>query len=474
MAKVLIVDDDKGMCYTLSSMVRQKGHNVICAYTLQQGLEQASMEEFDVVFLDVQLPDGNGLEQLPNIMETPSNPEVIIITAQGDPNGAELAIRSGAWDYIEKPSSIKEMTLPFIRALQYRGEKKTEKSFVFLKREGIIGNSFQMRKCLGQLAQAAISEVSVLITGETGTGKELFAKAIHENSSRFNNNYVVVDCAALPETLVESTLFGHVKGAFTGADKDSGGLIKHADGGTLLLDEVGEMPISIQKAFLRVLQEKRFRSVGSKQEMKSDFRLTASTNRNLDQMVQEGLFRSDLLFRLKTFTINLPTLKDRREDIKDLAIHYVSKLCDLRGLGTKEFSPEFLSSITEYSWPGNVRELINAIERSLVVSATEPTLFPKHLPTYIRISIAKGQKYKGTQVEGFEKEKVVSPLTFKTFPNFRDYRNKYNTELEAQYLKDLMLHTRFNTKIARKISGLSNSRFYALLKKYNISLSGPL
>jgi len=194
----------------------------------------------------------------PMIRQTPSMPEVIIITGAGDPDGAELAIKSGAWDYIQKPSSIEAMTLPLVRALQYREEKKSKKPPVALKREHIVGNSPHMKRCLDLLAQAANSEASVLITGETGTGKEVFAKAIHANSSRADKSLVVVDCTALPETLVESVLFGHEKGAFTGADKAHVGLVKQADGGTLFLDEVGELPRSIQKSFLRVLQEQSF------------------------------------------------------------------------------------------------------------------------------------------------------------------------------------------------------------------------
>ena len=468
MTKVLIVDDDKGMCYTLAGMVRQRGHDVTCAYTLKEGLEEVSSGEFDVVFLDVQLPDGSGLEQLPKIMETPSKPEVIIITGQGDPDGAELAIKNGAWDYIEKPSSIEEMTLPFVRALQYREDKKYGKQSVALKREGIIGDSPQIQACLDLLAQAANSDGNVLIGGETGTGKELFARAIHENSSRCSNYYVVVDCAAIPETLVQSTLFGHEKGAFTGAYKAMEGLIKQADGGTLLLDEVGELPLSAQKAFLRVLQEKSFRPVGSKHEIKSNFRVIVSTNRNLEQMVLQGQFRSDLLFRLLTFYIELPPLRMRGEDIKKLAIYHTAKLCEGYAVGTKGFSPEFTKTLNSYSWPGNVRELVNALERVLAASGTEPTLFPKHLPDYIRIKLAREQEFKGSPAKGIQQESTESS---QPFPKLRDLREKAIAQLEQQYLTDLISHTKGDIKEAFRISGIGKSRFYELLKKYNIVLS---
>jgi two-component system, NtrC family, response regulator len=464
MARVLIIDDDESICAILSQMVMKSGHDAVSAYSIDEGLKALSSGTFDVVFLDVQLPDGNGLDLLPKIVATPSEPEVIIITGRGSPDGAELAIKNGAWDYIEKPSSMQEMILPFVRALQYREEKKSMKPPVALKREMIIGTSPQMRACLDILAQSASSEAHVLISGETGTGKELFAKAVHENSPRRNNNYVVVDCAALPKTLVESMLFGHKKGAFTGAGKDSDGLIKHADNGTILLDEVGELPLDVQRTFLRVLQEKRFRPVGGSQEVSSDFRVLSSTNRDLDKMVQQGRFRNDLLFRLRTFHIKLPTLKERREDIKDLAIHYMVKLCESYGLGTKGFSPEFLEAIMNYSWPGNVRELVHTMERIISVAKTQPTLYPKHLPEHIRIALARGKKFNRSQPVGTPKE---IGLTSPTFPKLRDYREREVVQIERQYLNDLMAHTKGNAKEACKLSGLGKSRFYELLRKYD-------
>jgi len=251
MEDILIIDDDKTICEMLSSLIQSMGYDVTYSLTLKSGLEEASAGAFGVVFLDVRMPDGNGLDMLHEIRQVPSSPEVIIMTGQGDPDGAALAIKSGAWDYLEKPSSIEEMTLPLVRALQYREEKKARMPKMALKREGIVGSSPQLAACLDLVAQAANSDANVLIEGETGTGKELFARAIHENSSRANGNFVVVDCTALPETLVESVLFGHKKGSFTGADKTQDGLIKQADGGTVFLDEVGELPLSAQKTFLR-------------------------------------------------------------------------------------------------------------------------------------------------------------------------------------------------------------------------------
>jgi len=465
-AHVLIIDDDEMMCDMLSTMVRHMGHDATCARTLQQGLTVSTSEDFDVVFLDVLMPDGSGLDVLPRIREAPSSPEVIIITGFGDPDGAELAIKNGAWDYLEKPSSIKAMTLPLVRALQYREEKKARKSPVVLNREGIVGNSPSMRVCIDMVAQAANSDANVLITGETGTGKELFAYAIHDNGPRADKNFVVVDCAALPETLVESMLFGHEKGAFTGADRAQDGLIKQADGGTLFLDEVGELPLSMQSSFLRVLQERRFRPIGGKQEIKSDFRLVVATNRDLDRMVKEGQFRKELLFRLRSFTIELPPLREHPEDIKELALYYTAKICERYGTETKGFSPEFFEALDAYDWPGNVRELVNTIERAIAAARQDPILFPKHLPTHIRIDVVRASISRATPAEGSHKG---SGRSLSSLSNLRDYREKAISEAEEHYLHDLMSLTGGNIKEACMVSGLSRPRLYALLKKYHIS-----
>jgi two-component system NtrC family response regulator len=463
MANVLIIDDDKLICETIANLVRRMGHQATCSFTLQDGLEKSSLQLVDVVFLDVRLPDGNGLEVLSRLQASASLPEVIIMTGYGDPDGAEMAIKHGAWDYIQKPSTMDAMTLPLVRALQYREEKKASKVMMVLKREGIIGNSPKMMASLDLLTQVASSNANVLITGETGTGKELFAVAIHKNSPRANKNFVVVDCAALPENLVESILFGHEKGAYTGADRARDGLILQADEGTLFLDEVGELPLPMQKSFLRTLQERKFRPVGGKEEIESDFRLIAASNRNLDDMVRQGNFREDLLFRLRSFLIELPPLKERPEDIKDLVTYYTDVLCKRYEIEPKEFSPDFFDILMSYPWPGNVRELINALERALVNGRYERILFPKHLPTHIRAQIAR------SSVSEKETTEIKITPSSKIFPKIQELREKAITKAEEQYLKDLISLTKGNIKEACQISGLSRSRLYLLLKKYSIS-----
>jgi two-component system NtrC family response regulator len=463
MAQILIIDDDKGMCYTLSEIVRLNGHEAVCAHTLKDGLETAISGFFDVVFLDVMLPDGIGLDIISNIRETPTKPEVIIITSKGDPDGAELAIKNGAWDYVQKPSSIKKMSLPLLRALQFREEKKARKPPVALKREGIVGGSPQINACLDLLAQAAHSDANILITGETGTGKELFSMAIHKNSPRSENNFIVVDCTSLPETLVESMLFGHEKGAFTGAIQQYEGLIKQADGGTLFLDEVGELPLTVQKSFLRALQERRFRPLGGKQEIECDFRTICATSRDLDAMISREQFRKDLLFRLRTFTIDLPPLRERPEDIKELSIYHMNKLCDQYKIATKGFSPDFFEVLAAYDWPGNVRELFNTLERALAAAQYEPTLFPNHLPTDVRIKAARASL----------SQEVLTPDIRRSpaepnglLPKLRKFREA----AEKKYLLDLIALSDGDIKKACRVSGMSRSRLYVLLKKHSLSM----
>ncbi|MCF8120380.1 MAG: sigma-54 dependent transcriptional regulator [Deltaproteobacteria bacterium] len=459
MANILIIDDEKAICTSMARAIEREGHDADYALTLEEGLKKITDGRLDVVFLDVRFPEGNGLKALPKIRGTKAAPEVIIITAEGDSDGAELAIKSGAWDYIEKPASMGSLLLPLKRALQYRAEKWMNASAVVLKREGILGNSRKIMDCLDIVAQAAAGDANTLITGETGTGKELFARAIHDNSARINGNFVVVDCASLPQALVESVLFGHRKGAFTGAEKAREGLIKQADGGTLFLDEVGELSLDTQRAFLRVLQERSFRPVAGKEEVKSDFRLIAATNRNLDERVNKGRFRKDLLYRLRSISLELPPLRERREDTPQLALFHTAKLSEKYGTGIKGLSPEFLESLFTYEWPGNVRELMSALENALGEAGDEPTLFPKHLPDRIRIKLTSGS-LKGKGVPGEE----AGSRQPESLPRFRDFLQGH----ERRYFTDLMSLTRGNIQKACEVSGLSRSSLYEHLKKLNL------
>ena len=466
MAKVLIIDDDPLICDLLSLVFKRMDHETTLAFDLESGLQKAYSGPYDVVFLDVNLPDGNGLERLPEIRRAPSQPEVIIMTGAGDPDGAELAIKSGAWDYLEKgQASPQVMMLALTRALQYRTDKKGVAAPVVLKRAGIVGESQPIMDCLELVSQAASSDSNVLLTGETGTGKELFARAIHENSDRNKGKLVVVDCTALPGTLVESLLFGHEKGSFTGADRTTEGLIPQADGGTLFLDEVGELPLNMQKSFLRVLQERRYRPVGGKVEKNVDFRLVAATNRNLVEMVRHKVFRHDLLFRLRAFVIELPPLRDRLSDLQDLVLYHSTLLCRRYGIATKGYSPEFLQTLKDHDWPGNVRELVNVLERSLAAAWQEPTLFPKHIPEELRIKSM--HKVLGTEVAEREEPDVPSEVVA-GLPTWKEAREEILIEAERSYLRKLMEETDHDLNDAIRISDLKRSRLYQLLKKHGL------
>ncbi|MDM8515507.1 sigma-54 dependent transcriptional regulator [Desulfobacterales bacterium HSG16] len=491
MAKILIIDDEKLINDSLARIFKEMNHQVIQAFMLGKGVDMAMSENPDIVFLDVRLPDGNGIHKLPEIKAASSSPEVIIITGYADPDSAELAIKSNAWDYLKKPASMGAIKLVLNRALQYRSERDVAMSQAgskSVKREGIIGNSSEILACLDILARSAESNSNILISGETGTGKELFSRAIHENSQRAKNDFVIVDCASLPENLIENLLFGHAKGAFTGADKKQEGLVKQADSGTLFLDEIGELPLATQKSFLRVLQERRFRPLGGSQEIKSDFRLVSATNRNLDEMVKEGKFRNDLLFRIRSVSINLPPLKKRIEDIKELTVSYLMKLCESHNIGMKGFSPDFMEALNAYEWPGNVRELYATLDWAIARAFYDPTMFPQHLPPQIRVCLARSS-FDGESVEetmapaplsanvspdedraGTLVSQIIQDFeSIDTLPKWHDFRISVIAEAESEYLKSLYVKSDKNIQKAAGLSGLSQPRLYQLYRKYRIA-----
>ncbi len=466
MAEILIIDDDLLLCGSLLHLIDRLGHNGIEAHTLGEGRKLLESKPFDIALLDVRLPDGSGLDLLPAIHKQPASPQVIIITSAGDPDGAELAIKNGAWDYIEKPFSRQNITLEITRALEHRNVK-IKSSPALIQREKIVGSSPLMQKSIGLLAKAARTDATALITGETGTGKELFARAVHENSSRSGNSFVVVDCGAIPENLIEGQLFGAKKGAFTGADRNMVGLVKQADGGTLFMDEVGELSLAFQKVFLRTLQEHRFRPLGATLEEESDFRLVAATNRDLPAMVQEGLFREDLLFRLRAVTIEIPPLRKRPGDIKDISLQYTAEFCERNTIGTKGFSYDFFDTLCNYQWPGNVRELIHTLEWMITEHQDIAELTPKHLPEYIRIKLLRASIKSSDHTETCPAQKQCTP---ETFQSIKEFRQQKVAEAEKKYLLDLIAAVDGDVRKACGISQLSRTHFYSLLKKHGIVL----
>jgi DNA-binding NtrC family response regulator len=462
MARLLIIDDDVKICMVLSRLIESMGHEASAAHTLEEGLGRASTNQYDIVLLDLEFPEGNGLQILPDLLKVSSSPEVIIITGTGDTRGAELSFKYGVWDFIQKPFTLDEASLPITRALQYRSEKGSTKQPVFLDRTNIVGDSDAIRICLGEIARTSVTDASVLITGETGTGKELFAKAIHQNSARSKGPFITVDCGALPETLAESALFGHEKGAFTGADKRQDGLILQAQGGTLFLDEIGDLLLNIQASLLRTLQEHRIRPLGGKKELPVDFRLVSATNRDLDQMVKEKTFREDLLFRIRAMGIILPPLRNRKQDLQEIAIRKIHEMGQRYGLGLKGVSSDFLMHLNAHHWPGNVRELINVLEYALAAAGQDPTLVPKHLPPAYRITRLD---FDSERTKIASAQKAETPDVHAVFPSWSAYRQ----QSEENYLRMLLAKAGDSREKACNLSGISQSRLYDLLKKHNLS-----
>jgi DNA-binding NtrC family response regulator len=468
MGNILIIDDDVSFCRALQAVISEMGLQADTAHTLEDGLKRIGGAGATWSFWMLSCRTATGLRPSPRSGKPRTSRRSSFLTGSGDPDGAELAVKSGAWDYITKPPTMNNIRLPVARALEYH-IRKMERPPEALRRDAIIGGSKALEACLGMVARAARGGANVLVSGETGTGKELIARSIHENSARRDGPFVVVDCAALPEHLLESELFGHEKGAFTGADKKHIGLIRQAHGGTLFLDEVGELPVGLQKAFLRVLQEHRFRPVGGAREEESDFRLVAATNRDLERDVVDWKFRQDLLFRLRGMSIVVPPLRDRAGDVETLSRHFLEKRAREAGGDPKRISPEFWGALLGYQWPGNVRELLNALDSALAAAENDTVLCPRHLPINIRATLARrsvdGGRC-GADLDPMEERIVFAP---ENFPTLKDFRSEALGRVEQRYLTELMRVSAGRIQRACALSGLSRARLYALMKHYGIS-----
>jgi DNA-binding NtrC family response regulator len=370
---VLIIDDEAAIRESLETLLEFEGYAVEAAGTGEEGLAQLAEHPFDLVLLDFALPDRNGLEILADIRARDPQLAVIMITAYGTVDNAVRAMQNGATNFIQKPWD-NEKLLADVRAAvaRRRAEEENEQLKRALKQrynfEHIVGKGEAMLRIFDLVGQVASSRSTVLIQGESGTGKELIAKAIHANSPRKNQPFVPVNTGSMPTDLLESTLFGHVKGAFTSAISSKKGLFEVADGGTIFLDEIGTMSLETQSKILRVLQDKKFMHLGGVQEIQVDVRVIAATNIDLKVLTREGKFREDLFYRLNVITVDLPPLRNRPEDIPLLVIHFLAKFSQENGKSARQISPEALRLLMDYKWPGNVRELENAMERAVVLS----------------------------------------------------------------------------------------------------------
>jgi DNA-binding NtrC family response regulator len=385
--RILIIDDEAAIRESLETLLGLEGYTVDTAENGDQGLERIAEQPFDLVLLDLALPGRNGLEILTVIRDRQPNLPVIMITAFGTVGNVVDAIRGGAQNFVQKPWD-NEKLLADIRAAiaRYRAEEENVQLKRALRQRynfpNIVGKSDAMLKIFDLVAQVAPTRSTVLIQGESGTGKELIAKALHANSPRRDKPFVPINTGAMPTDLLESTLFGHVKGAFTSAVAAKKGLFEVANGGTLFLDEIATMGMDTQAKILRVLQDRRFMHLGGIQEIQVDVRIIAATNVDLRQAVREGRFREDLFYRLNVIAIELPPLRSRREDIPALALHFLRYYSDENGLAVRALSPEAMRALVDYDWPGNVRELENVIERGVVLSSggtIGADLLPGHL-----------------------------------------------------------------------------------------------
>jgi len=374
MARILVADDEPSICMVLSTALTQSGHQVETVHTGGDAIERMIGGDFDVAILDIRMPDVSGLDVLTRVHEVNPGIIIIVITAQNTMANAIEAMKRGAFNYLTKPFDLDEVRALVARAIEMHelsrtvGRIRTEVGERYEPGVTLVGTSAAMQEIFKTIGRVAKSDATVLIEGESGTGKELIARAIHSHSPRWSGPFVALNCSAIPRDLLESELFGHERGAFTGASERRLGRFETAAGGTLFLDEVGDMPIELQVKLLRVLQEREFSRVGSTQGLKTDVRIIAATNQMLERAVREGRFREDLYFRLKVVPITVPPLRDRRGDIPDLIRHFLAKINAEMGTDITAIAPEAEELLIHHPWPGNVRELENCLLRAAVLA----------------------------------------------------------------------------------------------------------
>ncbi len=373
---ILVVDDDSAHRTMLRTLLSGWGYTIFEADDGTSAIEQVHEQPFDLILMDIRMIKVSGLEALTAIRAYNPAIPIVLMTAYASVETAVEALKSGAYDYLPKPLNFDELKITIERAMDHSGLKEENRLLresldTQFDSQDIIGRSSSMVKVLETVAQVAPSEATVLITGESGTGKEIIAGAIHHNSLRKNGPYIKINCAAITETLLESELFGHEKGAFTGAYKRKEGRFRQADGGSLFLDEISEMSTAMQAKLLRVIQEREITRVGGEEVIDVDVRVMAATNKELMEEIESGRFREDLYYRLNVVSLNIPPLRDRREDIPLLAQHFLKMFSEKNNKEIKGFTPQAMDNFLKYGWPGNVRELMNAVERGVVLAQTE-------------------------------------------------------------------------------------------------------
>ncbi|NOZ63068.1 MAG: sigma-54-dependent Fis family transcriptional regulator, partial [Calditrichaeota bacterium] len=414
--KILVIDNERRMCHVLKSALEMDNHQVELAYDGEAGLKKFSQNEFDVVITDLKMPGQDGLAVLDQVKKISPQTEVILMTAYATAQTAVEAMRKGAYDYLIKPFDMIELKLKVKQILE---KKNLATENVNLKErlrdkfslDNIIGQSEAMQQVYRMVEKVAPTDATVLIRGESGTGKELIAQAIHQLSPRANATFMGVNCAALADTLLESELFGHEKGAFTGAERQKRGRFELAHGGTLFLDEIGDISLATQVKLLRVLQQKEIMRVGGEEVIPVDVRTIAATNRNLEEMMKNEQFREDLYYRLNVFPIQLPPLRERKEDTPDLIAHFLKK----NNVPEDKIDAKTINALMKYDWPGNIRELENIVERMIIMAGDE-TITPELLPPHIKSFVPTGGTLtfdipsEGISIDEVEKNLIYSAL----------------------------------------------------------------
>lgn len=438
--KVLVVDDEIIMRNFLSEALKRKGIDVTTVETGQKAFTLIEEGSFDMVITDMKMPGVTGMDVVRKVKEISPNTLVIVITAYGTIENAIEAMRAGAFDYMIKPFSIENLIaiiekaqahVSLVEENQYLRQQVSSGSRPHRK---IIAESPAMRKILSDIEQIAKSNTSVFINGETGTGKEVVAQAVHYGSPRANSPFIKVNCAAVPETLVESEFFGHEKGAFTGANAKRLGRFELANGGSLLLDEITEIPIGLQAKLLRVIQEHEFERVGGSKSVKVDVRLISTSNRNMKEAITNKVLREDLYYRLNVIPIFIPPLRERKEDILPLAEYFIERMCQENHTDKKKLTPEAKKKLLDYSWPGNIRELSNVIERAIVMDTT-PLIGVEYL--YLDGILLKDVKYEQMTLEDLEKKHIIETL--------QSHENNPNKAAETLGITLRMLRSKLST-----------------------------
>jgi two-component system nitrogen regulation response regulator NtrX len=392
--KTLIIDDEKNICTTIQGILEDEGYEVDYALTFSEGYEKLKSQMYDFLFLDIWLPDKDGIEGLKEIKRYYPEIEVVMISGHGNIENAVEAIRFGAWDFLEKPLSLERIVL-IVKHLEDKLKlihDLREYKFNTLKKYDLIGSSSRMAELKRKIEKIAPTNAWVLITGENGTGKEHVARLVHMLSKRDKKNFVEINCAAIPSDLIESEMFGHEKGSYTGAHATTKGKFEMADGGTVFLDEIGDMELAAQAKLLRVLETSQFTRVGGNELIQSDFRLICATNKNLEEEIKAGNFREDLYYRINVVPFVVPPLRERSEDIPPLVNFFVREACSMNGMPLRRIDDHLMDAFTRFEWPGNVRQLKNIVER-MVVLADEDTLTVEDAPSFLLGAPEKPVKY---------------------------------------------------------------------------------